>query len=65
MKDPITYKIKDKVGKIDKSDWFPVSMITSETRAEKIKKKQKANMNIARNKTKQNVNGKINFSSTS
>ena len=64
MKDPITYKIKDKVGKIGKSDWFPVSMITSETRAEEIKKKQKANMNIVRNKTKQNVNGKINFSST-
>ena len=64
MKDPITYKIKDRVGKIGKSDWFPVSMITSETRAEEIKKKQKANMNIVRNKTKQNVNGKINFSST-
>ena len=64
MKDPITYKIKDRVGKIGKSDWFPVSMITSETPAEEIKKKQKANMNIVRNKTKQNVNGKINFSST-
>ena len=33
------YKIKYKVGEIDKSDWFPVSMITSETRAEEIKRK--------------------------
>ena len=58
------YKIKYKVGKNDKSDWFPVSMITSETRAEEIKRKQ-AKMNIARKKnTQQDVNGKMNFSST-
>ena len=59
------YKIKYKVGKNDKSDWFPVSMITSETRAEEFKRKQKAKMNIARKQnTKRDVNGKINFSST-
>ena len=59
------YKIKQKVGENDKSDWFPVSMITSETRAEEIKRKQKAKMNIARKKnTKQDVNGKMNFPST-
>ena len=53
------------MGEIDKSDWFPVSMITSETRAEEIKRKQKAKMNIARKKNKkQDVNGKMNFSST-
>ena len=46
------------MGKNDKSDWFPVSMITSETRAEEIKRKQ-AKMNIARKKnTKQDVMGK-------
>ena len=59
------YKIKYKVGEIDKSDWFPVSMITSETQAEEIKRKQKAKMNTARKKNKkQDVNGKMNFSST-
>ena len=53
------------MGEIDKSDWFPVSMITSETRAEEIKRKQKAKMNIARKKNaKQDVNEKTNFSST-
>ena len=53
------------MGEIDKSDWFPVSMITSETRAEEIKRKQKAKMNIARKKNaKQDVNEKMNFSST-
>ena len=40
-------------------------MITSETRAGEIKRKQKAKMNIARKKnTKQHVNVKMNFSST-
>ena len=59
------YKIDYKVGENDKSDWFPVSMITSERRAEKIKRKQKGKMSIARKKnTKQDVNGKINFSLT-
>ena len=59
------YKIKYNVGENDKSDWFPVSMITSETRAEEIKRKQKAKMNIARKKNaKQDVNGKMNSSST-
>ena len=59
------YKIEYKVGENDKSDWFPVSMITSKTRAEEIERKQKAKMNIARKKnTKQDVNGKMNFSST-
>ena len=53
------------MGEIDISDWFPVSMITSETRAEEIKRKQKAKMNIARKKSKkQDVNWKMNFSST-
>ena len=33
------YKIKQKIGENDKSDWFPVSMITSETRAKEIKRK--------------------------
>ena len=36
----------------DKSAWFPVSMITSEARAEEIKRKQKAKTNIARMKKK-------------
>ena len=59
------YKIEYKVGENDKSDWFPVSMITSETRAEEIERKQKAKMNIARKKnTKQDVNGKMSFSLT-
>ena len=59
------YKVEYKVGENDKSDWFPVSMITSETRAEEIKRKQKAKMNIARKKNaKQDVNEKMNFSST-
>ena len=59
------YKIKCKVGGNRKSDWFAVSVITSETQAEKIKRKQKAKMNIARKKnTKQDVNGKTNFSSS-
>ena len=53
------------MGEIDISDWFPVSMITSETRAEEIKRKQKAKMNIARKKSKkQDFNWKMNFSST-
>ena len=40
-------------------------MITSETRAEEIKRKLKAKMNIAKKKnTKQDVNVKMNFSST-
>ena len=53
------------MGEIDISDWFPVSMITSETRAEEIKRKQKAKMNIARKRNKkQDVNWKMNFSST-
>ena len=59
------YKIEYKVGENDKSDWFPVSMITSKTRAEEIERKQKAKMNIARKKnTKQDVNGKMSFSLT-
>ena len=59
------YKVEYKVGENDKSDWFPVSMITSERRVEEIKRKQKAKMEIARKKnTKQDVNRKINFSST-
>ena len=59
------YKTKYKVGENDQSDWLPVSMITSETQAEEIKRKQKAKMNRARKKnTKQDVNGKMNFSST-
>ena len=59
------YKVEYKVGENDKSDWFPVSMITCERRVEEIKRKQKAKMEIARKKnTKQDVNGKINFSST-
>ena len=45
------YKTKYKVGENDQSDWLPVSMITSETRAEEIKRKQKAKMNRARKKT--------------
>ena len=49
----------------DKSAWFPVSMITSEARAEEIKRKQKAKTNIARmKKTKIDVNGKMKFSSS-
>ena len=36
------YKMECKVGKNDKSDWFPVSIITSETRTEEVKRKQKA-----------------------
>ena len=59
------YKVEYKGGENDKSDWFPVSMITSERRVEEIKRKQKAKMEIARKKnTKQDVNRKINFSST-
>ena len=59
------YKTKYKVGENDQSDWLPVSMITSKTRAEEIKRKQKTKMNRARKKnTKQDVNGKMNFSST-
>ena len=56
------YKIEYKVDENGNSDWFPVSLITSETRTEEIKRKQKAKMNIARQKnTKQDVNGKMNF----
>ena len=51
------------MGGNDKSNWSPVSMITSETRAEEIQRKQKAKMNIAKKKnTKQDVNEKMNFS---
>ena len=40
-------------------------MITSETRAEKIKRKQKTKINIERKKSrKQDVNGKTDFSSS-
>ena len=35
------YKIECKVGENGKSDWFLVSMITSETRVEEVKRKQK------------------------
>ena len=57
------YKIEYKVGENDKSNWSPVSMITSETRAEEIQRKQQAKMNIAKKKnTKQDVNEKMNFS---
>ena len=60
-----SYKIEYKVGGNDKSEWFPVSMVTLETLAEEIKRKQKAKVNIARKKnTKQDVNEKMNFSST-
>ena len=60
-----SYKIEFKVGGNDKSEWFPVSMVTLETLAEEIKRKQKAKVNIARKKnTKQDVNEKMNFSST-
>ena len=53
------------MGGNDKSEWFPVSMVTLETLAEEIKRKQKAKVNIARKKnTKQDVNEKMNFSST-
>ena len=50
----------------DKSTWFPVSMITSEARAEEIKRKQKAKTNIARMKKKKkiDVNGKMKLSSS-
>ena len=49
----------------DKSAWFPVSMITSEARAEEIKRKQKAKTNIARMKKKKiDVNGKMKLSSS-
>ena len=50
----------------DKSAWFPVSMITSEARAEEIKRKQKAKTNIARmkKKKKKDVNGKMKLSSS-
>ena len=59
------YKIKYKVDGNRKSDWFAVSVVTSETQAEKIKRKQKAKMNTARKKnTKQDVNGKMNFFSS-
>ena len=58
-------KIEYNVGENDKSGWFPVSMITSETRAEEVERKQKAKTNIARKKnTKQDVNGKMSFSLT-
>ena len=53
------------MGENHKSDWFSVSMIILEIRSEEIKRKQKAKMNIARKKnTKQDVQGKMNFSST-
>ena len=53
------------MGGNGKSDWFTVSIITSEARAEEIKRKQKAKMNIATKKnTKQDFNGKMNFSSS-
>ena len=59
------YKTEYKVGENDKSDWFPVPMITLEIRSEEIKRKQKAKTNIARKKNiKQDVHGKMNFSST-
>ena len=46
------HEIECKVDENDKSAWFPVSMITSEARAEEIKRKQKAKTNIARMKKK-------------
>ena len=59
------YKIKYKVDGNRKSDWFAVTVVTPETQAEKIKRKQKAKMNTARKKnTKQDVNGKMNFFSS-
>ena len=59
------YKIEYNVGGNGKSDWFPLSMITSETRAEEIKRKQKTKINIERKKSrKQDVNGKMNFTSS-
>ena len=42
------YKTECKMGENGKSDWFPLSMITLETRAEEVKRKPK--MNIARKK---------------
>ena len=53
------------MGENDKSKGFLESMITSEIQAEEIKRKQKDKMTIARKKnTKQDVSGKVNFSST-
>ena len=53
------------MGENDKFNWFPVSMITWETWAEEMKKKQKPKMDIARKKnTKQDVHWKMNFFST-